>query len=259
MGTATSLSPVESRNLPDEMAPKAATKKSAAAPQHGSYQDMIKVAIMTLKERNGSSRQAIKKDIKANNNLGNTTDNAFTAHINKALKTGVDSGVFAQPKGASGPVKLAKPSADKKPAAATKTAKPKTEKKETAAAPKKTTAAKKTAAPKKTTTKAAPKKTATAKKPAAKKAAAPKTASKKTTKPKAAPAVSEEKPKALTKTKTGRVVKTSKPETAKAIAGGKKAPARKATPNMFFHAAAAFGGKHVMISSFGWGWWVGNG
>merc|ERR1711881_184291 len=185
MGTATSLSPVESRNLPDEMAPKAATKKSAAAPQHGSYQDMIKVAIMTLKERNGSSRQAIKKYIKANNNLGNTTDNAFTAHINKALKTGVDSGVFAQPKGASGPVKLAKPSADKKPAAATKTAKPKTEKKETAAAPKKTTAAKKTAAPKKTTTKAAP-------------------------------AVSEEKPKALTKTKTGRVVKTSKPETAKA-------------------------------------------
>merc|ERR1711881_366695 len=204
MGTATSLSPVESRNLPDEMAPKAATKKSAAAPQHGSYQDMIKVAIMTLKERNGSSRQAIKKYIKANNNLGNTTDNAFTAHINKALKTGVDSGVFAQPKGASGPVKLAKPSADKKPAAATKTAKPKTEKKETAAAPKKTTAAKKTAAPK--------------------------TASKKTTKPKAAPAVSEEKPKALTKTKTGRVVKTSKPETAKAIAGGKKAPAKKATP-----------------------------
>merc|ERR1711881_95765 len=215
MGTATSLSPVESRNLPDEMAPKAATKKSAAAPQHGSYQDMIKVAIMTLKERNGSSRQAIKKYIKANNNLGNTTNNAFTAHINKALKTGVDSGVFAQPKGASGPVKLAKPSADKKPAAATKTAKPKTEKKETAAAPKKTTAAKKTA---------------TAKKPAAKKAAAPKTASKKTTKPKAAPAVSEEKPKALTKTKTGRVVKTSKPETAKAIAGGKKAPAKKATP-----------------------------
>merc|ERR1712036_25282 len=205
--TATSLSPVESRNLPDEMAPKAATKKSAAAPQHGSYQDMIKVAIMTLKERNGSSRQAIKKYIKANNNLGNTTDNAFTAHINKALKTGVDSGVFAQPKGASGPVKLAKPSADKKPAAATKTAEPK-----------------------KTTTKAAPKKTATAKKPAAKKAAAPKTASKKTTKPKAAPAVSEEKPKALTKTKTGRVVKTSKPETAKAIAGGKKAPAKKATP-----------------------------
>merc|ERR1712036_146179 len=207
--TATSLSPVESRNLPDEMAPKAATKKSAAAPQHGSYQDMIKVAIMTLKERNGSSRQAIKKYIKANNNLGNTTDNAFTAHINKALKTGVDSGVFAQPKGASGPVKLAKPSADKEPAAA----------------PKKTTAAKKTAAPKKTTTKAAPKKTATAKK-----AAAPKAASKKTTKPKAAPAVSEEKPKALTKTKTGRVVKTSKPETAKAIAGGKKAPAKKATP-----------------------------
>merc|ERR1712036_98722 len=219
--TATSLSPVESRNLPDEMAPKAATKKSAAAPQHGSYQDMIKVAIMTLKERNGSSRQAIKKYIKANNNLGNATDNAFTAHINKALKTGVDSGVFAQPKGASGPVKLAKPSADKKPAAATKTAKPKTEKKETAAAPKKTTAAKKTAAPKKTTT---------AKKPAAKKAAAPKTASKKTTKPKAAPAVSEEKPKALTKTKTGRVVKTSKPETAKAIAGGKKVSAKKATP-----------------------------
>lgn len=81
----------------------------------------------------------------------------FDALFNKALKSGVEKGVFEQPKGPSGGTKLAK-----------KTAAPK---KEPAAAPKKPAAAAKKAAPKKA---AAPKKEAVAKKPATKKAAAPK-------------------------------------------------------------------------------------
>ncbi|GAB7365858.1 hypothetical protein MBLNU230_g7189t1 [Neophaeotheca triangularis] len=104
------------------MAPKkstaaGATSKPKAAPAHSSYQDMIKEAIINLKERNGSSRQAIKKYVQANNDLSASTENQFTSQFNKALQKGGDSGVFARPKGPSGPVKLAKP-ADK---AATKT------------------------------------------------------------------------------------------------------------------------------------------
>jgi histone H1/5 len=91
---------------------------------------MIKAAILALKERKGSSRQAVKKYIQANNKIA-VTDAAFNSHINRALASGEKAGVFERPKGASGPVKLkaktvaakteAKPAAPaaKKPAAAT--------------------------------------------------------------------------------------------------------------------------------------------
>ena len=46
-----------------------------------------------------TSRQAIKKYIQANNNLGNTTDAQFNQHISKALQSGEDAGVFDRPKG----------------------------------------------------------------------------------------------------------------------------------------------------------------
>ncbi|KAF2459448.1 linker histone H1 and H5 family-domain-containing protein [Lineolata rhizophorae] len=77
------------------------TKKSGSGVTHPSYADMIKDAILNLKERNGSSRQAIKKYIKANNNLGETTDAAFTSHVNRALAAGEKSGDFSRPKGKS--------------------------------------------------------------------------------------------------------------------------------------------------------------
>jgi histone H1/5 len=186
------------------------------------------------------SRQAIKKYIKANNKLGDITDATFNSHINRALATGEKNGEFLRPKGASGPVKLAKK--ESKPAAAKKESKP---------------AAK--SATKKSTTKAAPKKAATTKKATTTKAAAPKKAA---AKPKAnaskprktassvsvfvvrvqkvshvywyqcqAPAVVD-KPVVLGKTKSGRVTKTKATTAAKAKkpAAKKASTTKKATP-----------------------------
>ncbi|KAK4696744.1 histone H1/5, partial [Lecanoromycetidae sp. Uapishka_2] len=196
------------------MPPKKATtsapaKKSASAPaQHSSYRDMIKEAIMALKERNGSSRSALKKYILANNK--NVSPGAtFDGQFNRAIKTGVEKEEFAQPKGPSGTVKLhkpaAKPAAEKKPAAkkTTTTKKPAAK----AAAPKKATATK-------TGSKAKPAKKATATKakaPASKAKAPAKskanTGAKRTKKtPTVAPAIVEEK-LVLGKTKSGRVTK----------------------------------------------------
>jgi histone H1/5 len=50
-----------------------------------------------------NSRQAIKKYVQANNNLGGVTDATFTTQFNKALQKGSDSGVFARPKGTNFP------------------------------------------------------------------------------------------------------------------------------------------------------------
>lgn len=146
---------------------KAVAKKPA---EHPKYIEMIVAAITALKERTGSSRQAIEKYIKANYKVGDSCG----THLKMALKRGVTGGVLSQPKGtgASGSFKVVKKEAPKKkkPAAkkpaAKKPAAKKTAKKST---PKKKPAAKKTkSTPKK---KAAPKKKASsAKKPAAKKA-----------------------------------------------------------------------------------------
>lgn len=82
------------------------------------------------------SRQAIKKYVKANNNITVTSEAQFDSLFNRALKGAVDNGDFVQPKGMllpphltcnsltivtgpSGPVKLAQKvkAAEKKPAA----------------------------------------------------------------------------------------------------------------------------------------------
>jgi len=174
--------------------PKAAPKAKASKPKvakkaasHPSYNDMIKKAITALKERNGSSRQAIQKYIMANYNVGKE-EKSISAHMRMGLKRGVVSGALKQVKGtgASGSFRVAEKGGDKKPKVAKKPAakkpaakKPAGEKK--AAKPKKPKAAKKPAAAKKPKTpkKAkAPKKVSVkkpkspkAKKPAAKKAA----------------------------------------------------------------------------------------
>ncbi|ODA79093.1 hypothetical protein RJ55_04684 [Drechmeria coniospora] len=179
--------------------------KPKSGSSHASYQDMITDAIVNLKDRNGSSRQSLKKYVKANNQLNVASDKMFDSLFNKALKAGVEKGVFAQPKGPSGGTKLAKKQAEpKKPAA----------KKDAAKKPvaKKATATKKTT----TATKAGSKATTT------KKAAAPK---------KAAAAKPEKPETVLTKTKSGRVAKTQKP-------AAKKAAPKKAAPKKAAAAAA---------------------
>ena len=165
-----------------------APKKPA---EHPKYVEMIVAAVTTLKERGGSSRQAILKYIKANYKVGDNCD----THVKLALKRAVVATTLKQVKGtgASGSFKLgekpkvAKPKkvAAKKPAAkkaaAKKPAKKATPAKKKAA--KKSTPKKKVAA-KKVTKKPAAKKPV-AKKPAAKKAVK-KTPKKKTAAKKAA-------------------------------------------------------------------------
>jgi len=208
------------------MPPKKATgaTKKAAAPAHASYRDMIKDAIVNLKERNGSSRQAIKKYVSSNNKINVASQATFDAQFNKAIKAGVEKGEFLQPKGPSGPVKLAKKEAAPKPAAKPAAKKATTAKKPAAkaTATKKTTAApKKTAAKATTTPKAtAAKKASTTKKTTAAKPKANSGKARKTSAT-AAPAIVEQ-PKVLGKTKSGRVTKTT--------AAPKPATKKRATP-----------------------------
>lgn len=171
-------------------APRAKVAKKPA--EHPKYIEMVVAAIVALKERNGSSRQAIIKYIQANYKVG---DNA-NVHIKLALKKGVTSGILLQPKGngASGSFKVAKKPVEKKPAAKKPAAKKPAAKKSTT--PKKKPAAKKSATKKKTPSKA--------KKPAAKKPSSAKKAAKKPAK----------KPAATKKPAAKKVKKTPKKKAA---------------------------------------------
>lgn len=162
---------------------QAADKKKAAAKkpaEHPKYIDMVSAAIVALKERNGSSRQAIVKYVTANYKV---SDNA-SVHIKLALKRGVTSGALVQTKGAgaSGSFKVKKVEKPKKPATVKKPAAKKVKKPAAAAkkpAAKKSTPKKKPAAKKSAAKKSTPKKKPAAKKPAAKKPKAKKTPAKK--------------------------------------------------------------------------------
>lgn len=55
-----------------------------------------------LTARRRHSRQSLKKYVKANNNI-TVTDAMFDSLFNKALRNGVEKGVFEQPKGTSSP------------------------------------------------------------------------------------------------------------------------------------------------------------
>ena len=98
------------------MAPKKSVKsttkkvtKSATSttPASKSYKELITEAAKTLKNRNGSSRPALKKYIKENYPTVAKATN-FDHYFNSAIKKGVDSGDFIQPKGPSGTLKLVK-------------------------------------------------------------------------------------------------------------------------------------------------------
>lgn len=117
--------------------PKKAAKgtKPKTVPTHPPVAQMVKTAIGSLKERNGSSLQAIKKYIAANYKVDIDRLSPF---IRKHLKSAVTKGVLIQSKGkgASGSFKLKK-DADKEKAA------------KVAKKPKKEGAAKKPKTPKK--------------------------------------------------------------------------------------------------------------
>ena len=172
---------------------KAPKKKTVAKPKkhsdHPKYSEMVGKAISALKERGGSSRQAILKYIMANFNVGKDAK-PVNARLKLALRAGVKNKNLKQAKGtgASGSFRIGEVKAAKKPAKAKKAAKPK------AAKPKK------------------------AKKPAAKKAAGKKRA----TKPKIKKAKKPSTKKASAKPKK---VKSSKKTSAKPKA--KKAPKKK--------------------------------
>ena len=99
-------------------------KKDAAHPK---YSEMIAAAVAGLKERGGSSRQAILKYIQANYKVGESAN----VHLKLALKSGVKAGALKQAKGtgASGSFKLGeKPKKAAKKATKPKAAKPKVKK-----------------------------------------------------------------------------------------------------------------------------------
>jgi histone H1/5 len=168
-------------------APAPKVKKAPKAPAaHPKYSVMIAAAITTLKDRTGSSRQAILKYICANYKVDAVK---AAVQVRMALKRGVAKGALkmarASGKGAGSfkVVKVEKPKKVKK-AKKPKAKKVKKVKKVKKAAKK--PAAKKAKKPKKAAKKPAAKKPA-AKKPAAKKPAAKKPAAKKPAAKKAAP------------------------------------------------------------------------
>ncbi|KAJ3341356.1 hypothetical protein HDU93_004992 [Gonapodya sp. JEL0774] len=228
------------------------TSSAEVPAEHPPYVDMIIQAITNLKERNGSTRSAIKKYIHANyKGLGEKFDDEYAL----AVKKGVDSGAFVLPKGPSasdrvdtptGPVKLAKAdeNTEEKKSSKKATTKPKAAPKEKAcsgifksaaapreklelfshfrpgaASPNKAAEPKKAAPSKKSV---APKKTA----PPPKKVAAAKAAPKKAVTP-----AKEDAPKKVTATKKAATRKKTAPSkkvdaTPKKTSAARKAPAK---------------------------------
>ncbi|KAK0403691.1 hypothetical protein QR680_017070 [Steinernema hermaphroditum] len=191
-------------------APKGAKKAKAAAPKkekkapaakkavpsHPTYQVMIKKAIESLKERNGSSKTAIFKFICSNFSVG---DNQIqiNSHLRLALKRATASGFLKQTSGtgASGSFRIAEPKTAKAAAKTKKVVAAKKEKKAVAKKPVKKAKAPKKEAGKKPKTEKKAKATVkkSAKAPGAKKVPSPK-------KMKAAPASKiAKKPVALKK------------------------------------------------------------
>ncbi|CAI5703443.1 unnamed protein product [Peronospora effusa] len=154
-------------------AKKPRTKKAPATKSSSesgpSYFDLIVEAIKELKERNGSSRQAIGKVVE------NKKNNYASHHLNKVLRTAAEAGKLIQIKGSYKlSPELRKPAASKKKSLKVSESSAKTVKRVGNAsmkAPKSNkTAAKKVAASKKVAAKKAPAKKMTAKKTTATKA-----------------------------------------------------------------------------------------
>lgn len=109
---------------------KAAKAKNKTPLNHPHYRDMIKDALTNLKERGGSSRQAILKYIVKNFKVED--EKSANNHLKMALRAGVKNGSLKQSKGtgASGSFRLGDSKPPSKPKAKKeKAAKPKAEKK----------------------------------------------------------------------------------------------------------------------------------
>lgn len=183
-------------------AKKAAKPKKVAS--HPKYSDMVQEAICALKERGGSSRQAILKYIGKNYKVGDN-DKTVAAHLKLALKSGVKKGTLKQSKGtgASGSFRVG--TVVKAPKAK-KATKPKAAKPKKAKTPKK-------AAKKPVAKKTAPKKAVAAK---------PKKAKTPAKKPKAAAAAAAKPKKAVKSPKKTKAAKPKKAKTPKKKAAAKK-------------------------------------
>ena len=94
---------------------KAVVKKPKAKPTHPPTSEMVNTAIKTLKERGGSSLQAIKKYIAANYKVD---VEKLAPFIKKYLKSAVTAGTLIQTKGkgANGSFKLSAAKKAEKPA-----------------------------------------------------------------------------------------------------------------------------------------------
>jgi histone H1/5 len=157
--------PTPAKATPAKAPKKKTTAKVVKKPAaHPKYSEMVSAAIAGLKERGGSSRQAILKYIIANYKVGSAADaTKINSRVKVALRAGVKSAALKQAKGtgASGSFRLGE-----KPKA------PKKAKKPAAAKPKKAKSPKKAKKPAAAAKKAkSPKKVKKAKAPAAKKVA----------------------------------------------------------------------------------------
>ena len=159
--------------MPEAKAPK--VKKVAKPAAHPPYANMIVAAIKALKDKKGSSRQAILKHVVANNKVDAAKAGVRVKLALRKLFAGkkVVAAAAAGKKGAGSfklPAKELKPPGHGLSSASTHPAKKPTAKKAKKPKAAKKPAAKKAAKPKKAAKKPAAKKPA-AKKPAAKKAA----------------------------------------------------------------------------------------
>jgi histone H1/5 len=197
-----------------------ATKAAKKPADHPKYIEMVQQALSNLKERGGSSRQAILKYIIKNFKVGND-ESVVNTHVKIALRSGVKNASLKQSKGtgAAGSFRLGeeakKPkSAVKKPAKAKAAKKPAKAKAAASAGAKSAKKVVKKAAAKPATK-------AKADKPKPKKATTPKKAA-------AAKPVAAKKPKAVKKVadkpkKAASPVKKAKPTAAKKPAAPKAA------------------------------------
>lgn len=155
---------------PAPVVAKSPKKKAAAKPKkpaaHPKYSDMIRQAITGLKERGGSSRQAILKYIMKNFNVGKD-EKTVNSHLKLSLRAAIKNGSLKQNKGsgASGSFSIGKKA--EKPKKPKKVKKPKAAKPKKAKKPKAAKKPKSAAKPKKVKAAAKPKKAAAAKKPKA--------------------------------------------------------------------------------------------
>ena len=104
---------------PKKAAPAKPKAKKVAAPAiHPKYPEMIAAAIGSLKERGGSSRQAILKYILKQYNFGKN-ERVVNQHLKVALRAGAKNGTLKQSKGsgATGSFRLGDKAAPKKVAA----------------------------------------------------------------------------------------------------------------------------------------------